>query len=44
MDVVIFRMDINGWPGLKQDLLKLKTEMLNSKIKDVGPMDSLSDH
>ena len=37
-------MDINGWHGLKQDLLKLKQEMLNSKTKDAGPMDFSSDH
>ena len=37
-------MDIHGWHGLKQDLLKLKEEMLNFKTKDVGQMDSLSDH
>jgi len=36
-----FMMVINGWPGLKEDLLKLRQEMLNFKIKDVGLMDSL---
>jgi hypothetical protein len=35
-------MDINGWHGPNQDLLKLTIEMLNSKTKDAGPMDSLS--
>jgi len=37
-------MDINGWLGLNPDLLKLRTEMLNFKIKDVGLMVSSSDH
>jgi hypothetical protein len=39
-----FMMDINGWHGLKPDLLKLTQETLNSKTKDVGLMDSLSNH
>jgi hypothetical protein len=38
-----FMMVIHGWPGLKEDLLKLRQEMLNFKIKDVGLMDSLLD-
>jgi hypothetical protein len=39
-----FTTDINGWPGLNPDLLKLITETLNSKIRDAGPMDSSSNH
>jgi hypothetical protein len=37
-------MLIHGYHGLNQDLLKLKEEMLNFKIKDVGLMVFLLDH